>query len=367
MSNNKNLKNAKQNKKDEFYTQLNDIEKELNHYQKYFENKIIFCNCDDPEYSNFWKYFELNFEKLKIKKVVATHYETDKPSYKIELINDINNDGKINSKDIIKTKLKQNGDFRSPECIDILKEADIVITNPPFSLFREYVAQLIEYNKRFIIIGNQNAISYKEIFTLIKNDKLWLGYSIHSGDREFKVPNDYELNASGSRIDENGNKFIRVKGIRWFTNLDYTERHEDLLLYKTFNIEDYPKYENYDAVNVDQTKDIPKDYDGIIGVPITFLDKYNPDQFEIIGLGIVGSCTFLNNRKMAILDKLGKETGKYTYNAKGTLYKKYNPKKDKKPPAFKDVETGELYSSIYARILIKRKQLVGSNIDENRT
>ncbi|MEI0747098.1 adenine-specific methyltransferase EcoRI family protein [Brachyspira pulli] len=352
---NKNLKKAKINKKDEFYTQLNDIEKELNHYTEYFKDKIIFCNCDDPEYSNFWKYFELNFEKLGLKKLVATHFEKEKTSYKIELTKDENNDGKINSLDIIKTKLKQNGDFRSPECIEILKEVDIVITNPPFSLFREYVAQLIEYNKKFIIIGNQNAISYKEIFSLIKNNYIWLGYSIHSGDREFKVPNDYELKASGIRVDIDGNKFIRVKGIRWFTNLEYSERHENLILYKSYNEEDYPKYENYDAINVDQTKDIPKDFNGVMGVPITFLDKYNPEQFDIIGLGIVGSCNFLNNRKMAILDKFGNETGKYTYNAKGTLYRKYNPNKDEKPPAFKDVETGELYSSIYARILIKKK------------
>lgn len=238
--------------------------------------------------------------------------------------------------------------------MEFLKEADIVVTNPPFSLFREYVAQLIEYKKQFIILGNQNASSYKEIFYLIKNKKLWLGASIKSGDREFQVPLDYPLNASGSRVDNNGNKFIRVKGIRWFTNIDYKQRHDKLILYKKYNSDEYPSYVNFDAINVDETKNIPVDYYGVIGVPITFLDKYCPEQFEIVGLGIVGSCEFKNNKKMEILKK-GMPTGKYTYNAKGTLYRKYNPKKDKKPAAFKDCETGELYSSIYARILIRRK------------
>lgn len=178
--------------------------------------------------------------------------------------------------------LHGDGDFRSAECIELLKQADIVVTNPPFSLFREYVAQLIAYNKKFLIIGNQNAITYKEIFPLIKGNKLWLGCSIHSGDREFGVPDDYPLMAANSRIDENGKKYIRVKGVRWFTNLDYKERHEELILYKRYNPEEYPKYDNYDAINVDKTADIPCDYDGVMGVPITFLDKYNPEQFEIV-------------------------------------------------------------------------------------
>ena len=189
--------------------------------------------------------------------------------------------------DTVKTKLKQNGDFRSPECIKILKEADIVITNPPFSLFREYVAQLFEYNKKFIIIGNLNALTYKEIFKLVKEEKIWFGQSIHSGDREFRVPEYYPLNSAGNRIDENGNKYIRVKGVRWFTNLDYKDRHDDLILYKEYygNESDYPKYDNYNAINVDITKNIPMDYKGAIGVPITFMDKYNPEQFEIVALG----------------------------------------------------------------------------------
>lgn len=284
MANNKDLRKASKAKKDEFYTQLSDIEKEMKYYQEQFRDKVIFCNCDDPVDSNFWKYFELNFTKLGLKRLISTHYETDKPSYMLEINRDENGDGLITSKDIIKTKLKQNGDFRSPECIELLKQADIVITNPPFSLFREYVAQLIEYDKKFIIIGNVNAITYKEFFPLIKENKVWLGASIHSGDREFKIPNDYPLTASGCRVDELGNKYIRVKGVRWWTNLDYPQRHEDLILYKTYNEEEYPKYDNYNAINVDKTSDIPVDYKGVMGVPITFLDKYNPSQFRLLGI-----------------------------------------------------------------------------------
>lgn len=357
-SSNTNLKTANRSKSDEFYTQLSDIEKELGNYKDHLKDKIIFCNCDDPEESNFWNYFALNFEFLGLKKLISTHYENEKPSYKLEIVKDTNKDGKINKLDTIKTSLKQNGDFRSPECIEILKEADIIVTNPPFSLFREYLAQLFEYEKKFIIIGNLNAITYKETFKLIKDNKIWFGQSIHSGDREFRVPEYYPLNSASNRIDENGHKYIRVKGVRWFTNLDYKERHEDLILYKTYygNESAYPKYENYDAINVDVTKDIPVDYKGKIGVPITFMDKYNPDQFEIVALGIVGSIDFATNKKMEILDKNGDPTGKFTWNAKGTLYRAYNPTTDKSP-AFKDVDTGELYTSIYARVIIRNKKI----------
>ena len=347
---------AKKNKKDEFYTQLTDIEKELNHYKEHFKNKVVFCNCDDPKESNFFKYFALNFKYLQLKRLVATHYNEGEKSYKLEIVEDINKDGKINLDDAITTPLKGNGDFRSDECIKILEESDIVVTNPPFSLFREYIAQLIEYNKKFVIIGSVNALSYKEIFKSIKSNSLWLGYSIHSGDREFRVPDDYPLDAATFRTDYNGNKYIRVKGVRWFTNLDYKERHEDLILYKKYNEENYPKYDNFDAINIDVTKEIPMDYKGYMGVPITFMDKYNPKQFEIIALGIVGSIDFTCNKKMEIINKQGELTGKYTFNAKGTLYKKYNPKIDK-TPSFKDCKTGELYKSIYARIIIKNKRI----------
>jgi hypothetical protein len=260
------LDNAKIAKQDEFYTQLSDIEKELRHYKEFFKSKIIFCNCDDPDTSNFWKFFELNFEHLGFKKLISTHFEVDKPSYKLELMTDITGDGKIDKRDVIRTPLKQNGDFRSRECIDILKEADIIITNPPFSLFREYVSQLIEYNKKFLIIGSLNTISYKEIFPLLRDNKMWLGYT---SPKKFLQPN-------GS-IKTFGN-------ILWFTNLETKKRHESLILYKVYNEKEYPKYDNYNAINIDKTKEIPVDYDGEMGVPITFLDKHNPEQFEIIGL-----------------------------------------------------------------------------------
>lgn len=316
MADNSNLQKANKAKKDEFYTQLTDIEKELRHYKEHFKGKTVFCNCDDPYESNFFKYFAMNFNFLGLKKLIATCYERspiageelplfhfykmkdpgDPPvAHKIEIteVVDENGDGATDLSDVklllqnrknLLTKLAGKGDFRSEECVELLKEADIVVTNPPFSLFREYVAQLVQYDKKFLIIGNVNSITYKEIFPLIKENRLWLGASIHSGDREFAVPDSYPLNAAGCRIDENGKKYIRVKGVRWFTNLDYPQRHEDLDLYKRYTAEEYPKYDNYNAININKTSDIPYDYDGVMGVPITFLDKYNPDQFEIIGL-----------------------------------------------------------------------------------
>ncbi len=317
-SNNNLLHKAGKAKKDEFYTQLVDIEKELKHYKKQFENKVVYCNCDDPFESNFFKYFASNFNALKLKRLIATSYKpspiantqvdlfgddktlepvkgrpkTNANKFIINEVCDFDNDGAFDLRDIAE-QLKANknnewspmigdGDFRSQESIDLLKEADIVVTNPPFSLFREYIVQLVENNKKFLILGNVNSITYKECFKLIKDNKMWLGASIHSGDREFQVPDDYPLNAAGTRIDSEGKKYIRVKGVRWFTNLDYDERHENLVLYKKYNPEEYPKYDNYNGINVNKTADIPVDYDGDIGVPITFLDKYNPEQFEII-------------------------------------------------------------------------------------
>lgn len=284
MANNADLNKANRAKKDEFYTQLTDIEKEMRYYKEHFKGKVVFCNCDDPEYSNFWLNFQLNFYELGLKKLISTHYDEDKPSYRMDIVSNDKGD-QCGIPDYVKTPLKQNGDFRSPECIEILKEADIVITNPPFSLFREYIAQLIEYEKQFIIIGNMNSIHYKEVFPLIRDNKLWIGQSIHSGDRKFHVPDDYPLNASGCGIDEDGRKYIRVKGIRWFSNIDLAQRHENIILYKTYIPEEYPKYENYDAINVDKVSDIPCDYFGDMGVPDNFLDQYNPDQFIIVGLG----------------------------------------------------------------------------------
>lgn len=291
---NKNLNAAKNAKKDEFYTQLVDIENELKHYREHFRGKTVLCNCDDPRVSNFFHYFSYNFEQLGLKKLITTCYKNQErdlfsqndceKAIWLEYTGDRNGNRVPDPKEIGIHYFNGDGDFRSAECIELLKHADIVVTNPPFSLFREYVAQLIKFKKQFLIIGNVNAISYKEVFQLFKDGKIWLGASIHSGDREFGVPNDYPLTAAGWRQDEKGNKFIRVKGVRWFTNLDYKERHEDLILYKTYNMEDYPKYDNYNAINVNKTSEIPVDYDGVMGVPITFLDKYNPEQFEIIGL-----------------------------------------------------------------------------------
>ena len=304
MADNKSLHRANKEKNDEFYTQLADIERELKHYKEHFKGKIVFCNCDDPYESNFFKYFAMNFNYLGLKKLIATCYDSspivgtqlslfpEKNPYKIEIteVIDSNGDGAIDLSDVeyllknknnTRAKLK-NGDFRSDECIELLKECDIVVTNPPFSLFREYVAQLMEYNKKFVIIGNQNAITYKEIFSLIKEDSVWLGYNC--GDMAFVVPSYSEPRETRFWIDEKGQKWRSLGNICWFTNLDIEKRHEDLLLYKKYNVEEYPKYDNYDAINVNKTADIPNDYDGIMGVPITFIDKYNPEQFEILGL-----------------------------------------------------------------------------------
>lgn len=278
MAKNGSLSRAVKAKEDEFYTKLADVEKELKHYKEQFKDKVIFCNCDDPEWSNFWKYFQLNFYQLGIKKLISTHYEESKPSYKLEIVAN-NNEQQMALPDYVQTPLEQNGDFRSPECIKILQEADIIVTNPPFSLFREYVAQLIEYDKKFLIIGNQNAITYKEIFPLFQSNKLWLGYKC--GDMEFTVPDYYEPRATRYR-EENGIKYRSMGNICWFTNLDIEKRHEELILFRQYDPVIYPEYDNYKAINVDKVADIPCDYNGAMGVPITFLDKYNPDQFEIL-------------------------------------------------------------------------------------
>lgn len=278
---NRNLHASRSGKTDEFYTQLPFIENELKHYKESFKGKTIFCNCDDPEISNFTKYFQLNFFYLGLKKLVCTHYDANKRTYKLEIVASEESNGQINIPDYVITPLQQNGDFRSPECIEILKEADIIVTNPPFSLFREYIAQLMEYKKQFIIVGNQNAITYREILPLIMNNEIWLGYN--SGHFWFKVPDYYEEKKTDFKIDENGVKWRRMGNICWFTNIDIEKRHEDMILYKNYNPSDYPKYDNYDCIEVSKTADIPCDYYGVMGVPITFMDKYNPDQFEILG------------------------------------------------------------------------------------
>ena len=273
MANNQ-LSQAKKGKKDEFYTQRADIEAELRHYRGHFAGKTVLCNCDDPRMSHFFYYFVLNFHHLGLKKLITTCYKNQDPNSCSENISkqavylvyegeDIGSPPNPNIAGLVHP-MQGDGDFRSPECIKFLEEADIIVTNPPFSLFREYVAQLIEYGKKFIIIGNINAVTYKEIFPLIQTNQIWLGPSIHSGDREFEVPSSYPLTAAGIRIDDQGRRYIRVKGVRWFTNLDFPQRHQALILHKKYRPEEYPHYDNYGAINVDKTADIPCDYDGVM-------------------------------------------------------------------------------------------------------
>lgn len=306
---NKNLNAAKTAKKDEFYTEMIDIERELRHYWPHFRDKVIFCNCDDPYESNFFKYFALHFNHFGLKKLICTCYNgspvqgeelmidfgdfTDEPkkiAFKVEIteVKDLNGDGAVdlsdvryllqNDKNVI--KVLKTGDFRDPECIELLKEADIVVTNPPFSLFREYIGQLINYNKKFLIVGHQNAIHYSEVFPLIKDNKVWLGYGFKGGAAHFTSP--YEDKATASNHREN---MIRVSGVCWFTNMEIAKRNEELDLVCRYNPEEYPTYYNFNAIDVSSVAEIPYDYPGMMGVPDMFLDKFNPDQFELIGLG----------------------------------------------------------------------------------
>ena len=276
MTQNSNLHAAKKNKNDEFYTLLTDIEKELRHYRHHFKEKKIFLNCDDPRESNFWRYFSLNFDFLGLEKLTSTHYDADHPTYRLDMYRD--DSGEVQT---TQTDLEQNGDFRSPESIEILEESDVVVTNPPFSLLREYISQLMEYEKDFLIVGNQNIVTYKDIFPLIKNNKMWIGHN--TGGMTFKVPNTPEYSDKSGFFIEDGQAYSKLGNICWYTNIDIAKRHEELILWKEYNEEDYPSYDNYDAIEVSRVKDIPIDYNGIMGVPITFLDKYNPNQFEIIG------------------------------------------------------------------------------------
>lgn len=279
MAKNNNLHNAKRAKNDEFYTRLEDIEKEMCHYREHFRGKVIYCNCDDPKESNFFKFFSLQFEFLGLKKLISTGYKEN--GHGVACIYEGENENNLSDNSEIRTyELQGNGDFRSEECIEFLKEADVVVTNPPFSLFREYVAQLIEYKKHFIIIGNQNAITYKEIFPLIKENKLWLG--IQNGNMSFVVPDYYEMRATRSWRDEKGNNWRSLGNTCWFTNLEHDHRNKPLVLTKRYDPRYYPKFDNYSAINIDKVMDIPVDYDGVMGVPITFLYKYCPNQFRIV-------------------------------------------------------------------------------------
>ena len=329
---NKNLNKAKEAKKDEFYTQLEDINNELRHYREHFRGKTVLCNCDDPRVSNFFKYFAYNFEFLGLKKLIATCYKsqdvnlfsegTSERAVYLVYEGDKNGNHIPDDEEIEVLPLKGDGDFRSAECIEFLKEADIVVTNPPFSLFREYVAQLIKYDKKFLIIGHQNAITYKEIFPLIQSNRLWLGYGFKGGAGHFFSKYEDVATAGDHRKG-----MIRVSGVTWFTNLEIKKRHEDIILYKPYTPEDYPTYVNFNAIEVSKTADIPMDFDGLMGVPITFLDKYNPDQFEIIGISL-----YMGIENPSDL-----------------------PKEKKGGPAFYLKEKGE-YKRLYGRIVIRRKK-----------
>ena len=381
---NANLGKAKAGKNDEFYTQYCDIQQEMNAYVEYnpdvFRDKTILLPCDDPEWSNFTKFFALNFEKYGIKKLISTSYapeskkikawqptlfETDNPRFDADksktngkifvLDRDLNGDGRININDLQWEYLEGDGDFRSREVCALRDEADIIITNPPFSLFRQFMAWIVEAKKKFVIIGNQNAITYKEIFPLIKENALWLGPSISSGDREFMVPKEYPLDAAGTRIDENGNHYIRVKGVRWFTNLEHGKRHHPLDLmtmednimfskHKELREKGYSNYDNYDAIEVPFSDAIPINYKGMMGVPITYLDKYCPEQFDIMGMCENEDLYSLKTKKYtseecknAYFAKFGKK-GTYDLNASGVL-----------------VINGR-YEKVYQRILIRKKQ-----------
>lgn len=298
MTKNNNLHTAKATKNDEFYTQLEDIENELKYYKDYFKGKVVYCNCDgflNEEKSNFFVYFSLNYEFLGLKGLICTKYNPNGKGRKYEYYGDLNGNNYPDEEEIFTSELEGDGDFRSEECIEILKKCDIVCTNPPFSLFRQYVAQLFEYKKDFLIIGNVNAISYKEVFPLIKENKMWLGVSSFNKGMYFGVPDDYTY-ADTYKFDRerNGKKVMRVSSICWFTNLDHKKRHEELVLYKKYNEEEYPKYDNYDAIEVSKVTDIPMDYYGVMGVPITFLDKYCPEQFEIVGQMMTTKVTEFN-------------------------------------------------------------------------
>lgn len=382
---NKNLSAAKAAKKDEFYTQYEDIERELQHYWQHFRGKTVLCNCDDPYESNFFKYFASRFNQLGLKKLICTCYngssiqgtqlslfpemnpeEPKRIAHKLVIteVKDMNGDGAVDMTDVeilirndknVLTQL-QTGDFRSQECIDLLREADIVVTNPPFSLFREYVAQLVEYDKKFLIIGNKNAITYKEVFPLIKDNKLWIGVTPMSTDLLFEFPSQsvedvLQNGKRGSTYRIVDGRILGRSPSIWFTNLDHNKRHQLLDLVCRYSPEEYPHYDNYDAIEVNKTTDIPYDYSGVMGVPITFLDKYNPDQFEILGITKTwfGIATKIYPWQKQI-DRLGKVSRVSKLNDGATLKLEKVPEGE----TYYEVD-GKYYIQVYARILIRNK------------
>ena len=388
MAGNSNLHSAKNAKNDEFYTQLIDIENELKHYKQHFKDKVVYCNCDDPYESAFFKYFALNFNSLGLKKLITTCY-TDSPiqgqellfpemqpqnkktPYKAEIIEvqDMDGNGCIDLDDIkiilkhsknVCTELKQGGDFHSEECIELLKQADIVVTNPPFSLFREYVAQLVEYNKKFLIIGNKNAITYKEIFPLIKDNQMWLGYTPMGIDMLFDVSDEYAQFLQQNK--KQGSSFRIIDGkvkaraqACWFTNLDHSKRHEELILYKQYSPKEYPHYDNYNAIEVSKTAEIPQDWDGVMGVPITFLDKYNPEQFEILGATQRGCHDEVPDTKKYDDYVEMRQDGTPTGSTGGKTNENANLLRNDGKKNYFVNEQGRIIQSAYQRIFIRNK------------
>lgn len=338
---NKNLHQANKSKNDEFYTQLSDIEKEVRHYKEHFAGKTVFCNCDDPRVSNFFHHFSHSFEPLGLKKLITTCYKNQNPglfsehksenAVYLEYTGEKDGNNVPTPEEIGIKPLKGDGDFRSEEAIELLKQADIVVTNPPFSLFREYVAQLIKYEKKFLIIGTANAISYKEVFNLIKENKIWLGYGFERGDAFFKTPFGSNY---GEGVYDSNTGLVKFRNVAWFTNLEHQKRHEKLILFKQYNAEEYPTYDNYDAIEVSKVADIPADYDGAMGVPITFLDKYNPEQFQILGITDRDNESELKTKVYSLEDVP-------------------NPGDLNRRAAIK---IGDTYKSTYARLLIKKKK-----------
>ncbi len=392
---NTNLCNARTAKNDEFYTQLSDIEKEMAHYKDFFKGKIVYCNCDDARESNFFKYFAMNFNSLGLKKLITTCYATspvigeemqffvdkggqlsfieqpgsvavekdskEKRPYKVEIteVTDENGDGRVDLADVeylmrnrknTMTLLDGDGDFRSPECVELLKQADIVVTNPPFSLFRDYVALLMEYKKAFVIIGNQNAVAYKDFFPLLSDNKIWLGYN--SGHFWFKVPDSYEEKKTDFKIDETGQKWRRMGNICWFTNLDIEKRHENMTLFRNYTPEAYPTYDNFDAIEVSKTADIPCDFYGVMGVPITFMSQHNPQQFEIIGLS--QKCGF-GAESIKLYDDYIEVTQDGTPTGSTGKKTNGNPMLVGKPKSGNYYVNGQdIVHSLYSRIFIRR-------------
>ncbi len=355
---NSNLNSARKAKEDEFYTQLDDINHELHHYKDHFRGKTVYCNCDDPRVSNFFHYFSHNFEHLGLKRLITTCYKskdadvfsqgTAQQAVWLEYNGDKNGNRVPDPTEIGIHPLQGDGDFRSPECIDLLRQADIVVTNPPFSLFREYVQQLVEHGKQFLIIGSQNHVTTKDIFDLIRTDKIWLGNN--SGDMAFRVPDHYAPRETRFWIDENGHKWRSLGNACWFTNMDYKERHEDLILYKKYTPQEYPTYDNYNAIEVGKTADIPNDYFELMGVPITFLDRHNPDQFEIVGIAKTwfGMASKTYPKQIQVDGAQRKEVSKL--NDQPAILVPKPPKKG----TYYEVD-GKYYITTYVRLLIRRK------------